>query len=449
LAVFQTCLGKVDGVVSVGIVGDAYAITLDASPMIAAIPVQDMMAAMLPVMMMATDNSDGAWADAIDQPVTLDYSIPDQIEAKTTYGSVQVIGVFDETLGESSQCQIDITGITTEQTLTDANLGTFSIKSVAKSMIGSGMAKPAASGADSTFSALSTGMAYDVTLPAGPEGPPITIAVVLADAAVGGTIAGYQPSTVYGLLAWFVAHPDQAMIMADKASLMAKIESALPIFENIAMTGGYSDVSATTPVGDVALDELGLTIEMNGFVPDGLIREAVSFCGLTLSDGVVPPFATALMPDKFRIDVAASSFDLQAASKLGLTLFDLPEGATPPEGFEMQTLAAILPAGAVDITLAPAGAANETYALTYEGAMSVGMDGMPVVGTGTVTLDGVDGSMAALTDAPPEMSGQIIPVLGMAQAMGAQGPDGELVWTIDASTPGCLMINGVDLMGGQ
>ena len=43
-------------------------------------------------------------------------------------------------------------------------------------------------------------------------------------------------------------------------------------------------------------------------------------------------------------------------------------------------------------------------------------------------------------------------MLGMAQGMAAAGKDGALVWGIDASTPGTVLVNGVDMMammGGQ
>jgi hypothetical protein len=43
-------------------------------------------------------------------------------------------------------------------------------------------------------------------------------------------------------------------------------------------------------------------------------------------------------------------------------------------------------------------------------------------------------------------------MLGMAQGMAQPGVDGALVWEIDASTPGTLLVNGTDMsmmMGGQ
>lgn len=448
LSLFQTYLGTTDGVVTVAPNGDAYAVTLDIAPLMGLVPVEGMTSTISALQMAVTDNEDGTWSYEIDQPMTIAYSMPGQMTTSSDYGSVTVNGVFDEALGDTSEYQVEITGISTVQTQNDPTMGEVSIKSTVDSVTYDGVAVAGETGIDSSFTATITGIGYDMMIPMGEGMPPTALSGTIANGTAEGAITGYQPAAIYGLVAWFVARPDQTMIMADKADLKAKLEAALPVFGNLAMTSAYNDVSVKTPLGVFGLQRMGIDVDLNGAVPDGLFREAFSLKGLTLPDGVAPPFATALIPDEFAIDVAVSSFDLDAAAKLALSMLDLPEGAEVPEGFDMQLLAALMPQGAVDISLAPGGAKNDIYALTYEGEMSAGMGGIPT-GTAKVTLAGIDGIMAALAEAPPDMSGQIIPMIGMAQAMGQPGPSGELVWDIDASTPGSLKINGMDMMGGQ
>ncbi len=448
LAVFQSYLGMTEGVVSVAVDGDAYAVTLDPAPMMSAVPVEGMTVSASPIVINVTDNGDGTWAYEIDQPMAMAYAIPGQMDNKSNYGSIQVSGIFDAALGDSSEYTAEISDIATVQTQTDPTMGEIAITNTVDSISYSGTAGPGETGLDSNFSGTVSGISYDVMIPVGEGLPPTALSGTIADGTFEGGLTGYQPAAIYRMIAWFVAHPDQAAIMADKANLKAQIESALPIFGNLVVTGGYNDVMVNSPVGIFGLAEVGVDVEMNGAVPDGLFREALSFKGLTLPEGVVPPFALALVPDEFSIDGTVSGFDPAAAAKLALTMFDLPEGAQPPEGFDLQMLAALMPTGAVDFTLAPGGAKNATYALTYEGAMSAGMGGMPT-GTAKITLVGVDAIMAALNEAPPEMSGSFIPVLGMAQALGQPGPDGALVWDIDATTPGSVKVNGMDMMGGQ
>ena len=55
----------------------------------------------------------------------------------------------------------------------------------------------------------------------------------------------------------------------------------------------------------------------------------------------------------------------------------------------------------------------------------------------------------ALAQSPPEMGLQEMGMmLGMAQMMSQPGVDGELIWEIEATEAGGLLINGQDMMGG-
>lgn len=448
VAVFQTYLGSTDGVVSVAVEGADYAVTLDLTPLMSAIPVDGMTASASPLTILVTDMGDGIWNYKIDQPFSMTYAVAGQMKNSTDYASVQVSGVFDEALGDTSAYDVAISGISSEQTQTDPTLGEMTVKNTVESLTWKGTATAGATGVDSVFTSTTSGISYDMMVPVADGAAPMTLTGTVASGTAEGSVTGYQPAAIYALLAWAVAHPDQAMIEADKPGLKALIEAALPLFDTLAISGDYSDVAVSTPLGLFGLAQAGLEFEMNGAVPDGLVREAISLTGLTLPEGLLPPFAAPLIPQEMTLDLAVSRFDLAATAQLALTLLDLPAGATPPEGFDLQLLAALMPEGVVDVTLAPGGVRNATYALTYEGNMTAGAEGMPL-GTAKVTLAGIDGIMTALDAAPPEMTAQIIPMIGMAQAMGQPGPDGALVWEIDTSTPGSLMVNGMDMMGGQ
>ncbi len=448
LSVFQTYLGTTEGVVSVAVAGDDYAVTLNPGVLMSALPVEGMVATVSEILVTLTDNGDGTWNYGIDQSVNVDYAMQGLMSAKTGYGSVIMNGVFDEALGDSSEYMIEISEIDSSQTQSDPTLGEISISMTADSLTIEGSAAAGEGGVDGGYSSVTSGIVYAVTLPASEGVPAVEITGNIAQGTVDLAMNGYQPAAIYGLLAWFVAHPNEAAITADKAGLKAQLAAALPFVESMSITGAYSDISVTSPVGAFGLDEVAVALDMNGLVADGLFREAITLRGLSLPEGLVPSFAVPMIPEEVAIDVTASGFDLAATAQLVLGMLDLPEGSEPPEGFDMQMLAALMPEGAVDITLAPGGVKNAAYNLTYEGAMRAGIDGMPT-GTAKITLAGIDAILAALQAAPPEMSGQVLPVLGMAQAMGQPGAAGELVWDIDASAPGSLKVNGMDMMGGQ
>jgi hypothetical protein len=55
----------------------------------------------------------------------------------------------------------------------------------------------------------------------------------------------------------------------------------------------------------------------------------------------------------------------------------------------------------------------------------------------------------ALAAGPPEMTGQIIPVLKMAESMAKPGENGALVWELESTATGGMLVNGTNMMGGQ
>ena len=80
--------------------------------------------------------------------------------------------------------------------------------------------------------------------------------------------------------------------------------------------------------------------------------------------------------------------------------------------------------------------------------MTAGASGAPPTGTAKVTATGLETIQTALAAAPPEMGGQIAPILGIAQGMAKPGAEGELVWDLEMTPAGGMLVNGVDLMGG-
>ena len=451
LAVFQTYLGTTEGVVTVAVDGDAYQVTLDATPLLAQVPAEvGMTSTITPIMMTLADNGDGTWEYEVDQPVSVAYDIPGAMTTKTEYEQLLLTGTFDEALGDTSSYSLALSNMLTEQTQIDPTLGEMVMKVTQDSVTIEGTAQAgAAGGVDGQFTTSSGNLRYEMTIPGGDGMPPMPFVLTMAEGSAEGGMTGYQPKGLYGLLAYFVARPDAAMIEADKAGLKAALEAAMPIFANLQMTGAYKTLTLETPMGPVGMDEVGLTIDMNGAVAEGKFREAISLKGLTLPEGMVPPFAAALVPTDLTLDVAATRFDPAAAAVLGLSVLDLPADAAPGPEFGMQLLSAILPEGALDITIAPGETNAPGYRLTYEASMAVG-PAMPMpVGKARIGLTGMDKINEALLASPPEMGLQEMGMmLGMAQMMSQPGVNGELIWEIEATEAGGLLINGQDMMGG-
>lgn len=443
----QTALGSAEDAISVTTAGQDYALTLDLARLVARDGGPISMTAS-PIEARLTDNGDGTWSFSVDQPFSMNSAAEGAMQASTSLDSLTASGVFDETLGDMSRYSVQIAGLTNLSTRIDPAIGEVVTQSTVESIALEGGARAGTTGVDGAVTVTASGIAFDAGFPTAEGAGQMQISGGIAAFASSVALTGYQPSALYPLLGWLLAHPGGTLSGADKVELKARLEAALPIFAALSTQDSYSAISVVSPMGAFGLDGVDTVLEVTGAVPDGRLREALTFRGLTLPEGALPPYAAALIPEELSLDVTLSNFDLAAATRLALGLMDQPEAPPAMEIFGMQLLMALMPQGAVDITLAPGGARNATYDLTYEGAMRVGMGGMPS-GTARIGLTGVDAIMAALFEAPPDVAGQILPLLGMAQAIGQTGPDGELIWDIDATTPGSLRINGMEMMGMQ
>ena len=449
-AVFQTYLGKTPGVVSVTADGDAYAITLDAGPLIALIPAQaNSTITATPIQMRATDNGDGTWAVTQDQSLGFTASVAGALDMQVSFGSVVCNGTYSAALKAFAQNDCTMKDTVIDQTVTDPQGGTQVTKQTVKELtLSSTSVAGANGGVDGTLSYGGIGIAQSMQLPTGPGAPPLLIEITADSYQTTATSKGFRMDSILAAVAWAVANPSPDLMEAKKGELKAILQGGLPLFELIDGTGTMSNVNVVTPVGPVGIASLGFDVTVAGAVADGKLREAIRIQGITPPPGILPPFAEPLLPQRFSIDFGVQGFDASAPAALLLGLFDLAPGAAPGPEFEGQLLQALMPDGTVDIVLAPGEVANDLYALTYQGAMTAGPVAPPV-GKATVTMTGLDAVMATLDSAPQEMKDQILPILGLAQGLAKPGTDGALTWEIDASTPGSLLVNGMDLMGMQ
>lgn len=445
-AVLQTYLGSAEAALTIAVDGDAYAVSVDLAAMVPPAALQGGQLALTPLEFSLTDNGDGTWDYAQDQALAFNLVLPGALNMDVQIASFVSAGIFDESLMSFAETTTTLAGLTMTQVQTDPNIGEMRVDYAVDAINTASQAVAgAAGGVDSTMTYEITGISETITMPATEGSPPMEIVVDLESGSSDGTVTGLRPAAVYGLIAWVVAHPSEAAMTADRAGVKTILQDGIPFFDHMLVQALYQNITVTTPFGAGGLSEAEATIEARGVVSDGMLREAFRLKGLILPEGLVPPFAASLIPDEFSIDVAVSEFDLAAAFAHGLNLLDMQMGESVPEGFDAQLLALLMPKGAVQITMAPGSLHNEIYALDYKGQMSAGLAGVPT-GTAKISLTGVEAILAALEQFPDEMKSQAVPVLGMAQAMAQPGPEGDLVWEIDASQPGSLKINGTEMM---
>jgi hypothetical protein len=448
--VFQTYLGTVPGVVTVVPEGETYTLTLDAGPLLAMAPAEAGSFSITPMVMALTDNGDGTWDVTQDQALALSAVMDGQFDVRLEIASLSGESVFDEAMMAFSTSSSEYSGLSLTQKISVPGEPPVESTMTATSGTSESTATPnAAGGVDATTSVTLQGMTQTMMMPPMGEGmPPMPFTFSIESQEQTGDLTGFRPEAFLGLVEWAVAHPSPEAMQADMAGLKAAIEAGVPFFDMLTSTSTMTNISVDTPMGVFGIASASIDVDAHGVVTDGMVREAIALSGLTLPEGILPPWSVPLLPTDLSLDVTVTGFDLASPAAIFLAALDPQGGMTDTSGMEDAALAALLPGGAVEITLAPGGVTGAGYELTYEGSMTAGPMAMPA-GAATVTLTGIDAIMAALQTAPDDIKSQALPGLGMAQGLASPGPDGELVWEIDATAPGSLKINGMDMMGGQ
>lgn len=449
--VFQTYLGQEPGVVMVTPAGEAYDVKVDLAPLIAKIKQPNFSAEISPFVVKLTDQGGGMWLVTQDSPLSYSAKVPGQLDMIVKIGVMKSSAVFDQNVSAFTSSTYDIADVVVDETIMTPEAMTMRVAYNVKAMHYE--TKSVAAGADAlhtTFHAAMSGLTETIGIPATPPGgQPVDITVTAETGTQDGTIKGMKAKAIYRLIAWFVAHPSEEAIKAGQVELKSLVGAGLPLFENITATGTLQNLSVTTPVGSVGIANLGFDVGMNGVVADGMLHEGFRVEGLTLPPGLAPPFAADLVPQSFAIDFRFSDFNLADPARMLLDMIDLngAKPTTPEENAKLLT--ALLPKGAVQISMGPSKVTSKVYDLDFEGSMTAGPVGVPL-GAATIRAKGLDDVMKVLQAAPPEMIGSAIPAIIAAKGMAKTEADGSLSWKIENTISGAVLVNGIDIskMGG-
>jgi hypothetical protein len=448
--VFQTYLGKEPGVVTVTPSGEVYDVKVDLAPLIAKFKQPNFSAEISPFLMKLTDQGGGKWLVTQDSPLSYSARMPGQLEITVRAGAMRGSAVFDQNVSAFISSTYDIADFSLDETITTAET-TMQVAYNIKAMHYETASTPAGPDAlDGTFHWAMSGLTETIKVPMQQPGSmPMDITVTAETGTQDGTIKGMKAQAIYRLIAWFVAHSSQEAIKAGQTELRSLVGAGLPFFENVTAKGALQNLSVITPVGPVGIANLGFDLGVNGVVADGMFHEGFRAEGVSLPPGFVPPFAADLVPQSFSFDFKVSDFNLADPARMLLDMIDLSQAKsnTPEENAKLLT--ALLPKGAVEISVGPSKVTAKLYDLDFEGAMTAGPVGIPL-GAATIRAKGLDDVMKVLQAAPPEMAGQAIPAVIAAKGMAKTEADGSLSWKIENTISGTLLVNGIDVskMGG-
>ena len=444
--VFQSYLGREPGFVTVSPTGEAYEVKLDFMPLVKKMAKPDFSGEITPLVMTLADQGGGQWLVTQDQPISFSAKSPGSLDVVAKFGGLKSSAVFDQNLSAFTRSTTDMTDISVDETVTTPESGAMHITYNMKSVHYDTTA--AASGADTvdgTMHVTMAGLAETVNAPAtATMATPIDITITAEKGVQDGTVKGVKTQEIFQLVSWFVAHAREKTIKSNQVEFKKLIAASLPLFENVTMAGMAKNISVTTPIGSVGMASLGFDLGLNGVVADGMLHEGFKVDGLTLPAGIVPPWANDLVPLSFGLDFKVTDFDLSAPARIMLDTMDLAKNSPSTPEQNATLLKALLPKGAVSVSMGPSKVTAKLYDMDYVGAVTAGPFGPPA-GEATITAKGFDQVMDALKAAPPEMVGKAIPGLIAAKGMAKTEADGSLSWKIENTMSGGVLVNGIDV----
>ncbi|MFM8748451.1 MAG: hypothetical protein ACKOED_17575 [Aestuariivirga sp.] len=458
--VFQTYLGKEPGVVTVTPEGDSYRARFDAAPLFAKIREPNVTLSLTPIEWLITPQGGGKWQVDQDQPLAFQMKAGDAaqgaegaIEFRIQLGSYKGTGVFDEALSSFASTSSELKQIAMDQQMSargqeSRTISTADSISVTWALTGS------ADDAESTMNIGYQGLrqTFSGSDASGAPVPAMAFSQSSSDGKQTITSKGLKPKAIADLIAWFVQRPSGEAIAADQAELKGKLKAAMPLVRSMSSTQTMNALAVNTVAGSFGLQQLGLDMEVTGFVSDGYFRQRFSFTGISAPQELVQPWVADIIPQDFVLDFNVSKYDLAAAAALFIDKMDLAKDPPVSEAVESELIMALLPGGVVQIGLGPSEILAKAFNLKAEGGMTAGPAVMPA-GKALLKLTGMDQLMAALQAAPPEMEMQnLAPMLLLVRGLARQEADGSLSWAIESTPTGGVTVNGTDLtkmIGGQ
>ena len=444
-ASLQGYFGSTSDALSVTPDGDGFKAIFDFSKVFAAAKADGAEVVVSPVELHLTPDGTGKWKVKRDGPFSLSFKVKDQMDVQETLDGFTIDGTFDEALGTFSDYTAAATTLTFNENMTDPK-GTV-IKADGKiegpSIKGTAVAN-AAGGADLQFvEAVTSGTVHEVITEG--DKPPLNLQYKFANGDFTGTMLGARTAALPPLLKFFVAHPDNPSLAKDQQTLKDLLTSLLPVFNNVKGQGALNKLEIQTPLGLASVEKLGVSTNTNGAVKEGHFEEGLSVEGLVLPPGIVPAWATSLLPKNSSLNFAITGYDAETPAAAWVKALDLSKDPAIAPDVGDALMASFMPKGTVDVTISKTSVSNDTYAFTVDSTFTAGPQAVPS-GKAHITAKGLDEIMKVVQASPPEagLQGAAATIIA-AKGLGKQEADGTLSYDVEATPDGKITVNGTDM----
>ncbi|GLS38790.1 hypothetical protein GCM10010869_43870 [Mesorhizobium tianshanense] len=431
------------GILAVSVEGDAYKISFDLRALAAKLPKQDLPKFDFPLYtLLVKPLSDGSWNVFSDFSTSASFEMngPDgQQSTQFVIKDGKFTGVYDPELaafanGSSSLSGMTMTSRSAKQE-TDLSVGSSTSKLAAT--------RSANGGVDFTVTQASAGFVETIKINDPAIGMKVAGAFKASDLAVDVSAKAMRTKPLLDLLAFGVAHEDEAQLRADQGELKALLLAALPLWERIDGTYILKNFALETYGGNFGAAQLSTSFGADGVAQNGKLDYAIKASGLTLPQ-TLPGWTATLLPTDIDLNFGGANIDLDSMARKAIEAFDLNQNPPLPVGFG-DTLTADFMAKAPKAVIGHSTMKNSDIEVAMEGEMT--FPGMKPEANVTIDIAGYDKIVESLQTAAksePEAA-QYFPVVLAVKGFGKTLPDGRMEWVINAKADGSITVNGAML----
>ena len=441
------------GVLKVTADGDAYKIDLDMKVLLALLPeAAKVKAEFTPYALRVKPRSDGDWDVAGDMMPngSVDFAGPEgQQKMEWTIADGKFSGVFDPDLATFSTAtgsygSMKMTS-TDALTKTDASTGAGNFSMTAGA---------AAGGQGIDFTSVQTMADFMETVEFTTPDAQLPFPIVLKSPkyAIDAKGAGFRSKPMLDLLAFFVANAEEAKIKANQAELKTLLLAALPLWDNLAGSGGFTELAVPTPMGEFGAAQLGLNFDFDGVSQNGELSYGFKLAGLKVpaeAAQLAPGWAVSLLPTDLEINLGGANLNLDGPARKAIEAMDLTKEPPLPDSVSSQIEAdfkANLPKFIIGRSFIKN--ADTEISTTGEVTFPDANPEKPDVNM-TVEATGYDKMVEVIQNASANdpQAQQAFPVLLAVKGFGKTLPDGKIQWIVNVKPDGSVIVNGGMIKG--
>ena len=434
------------GIVAIDPKGDAYQISFDGEKAFARLNLPGATLKMKPLVYLISPRPDSAWSAHGTLSPGMQFFVPTpqgDLKGQVDVQGHQFDAVYDPKQTELFRSSTHVESVEAKMHLPDPK-GPGADLDISQSGLAIDANATSVDGGAISFSireSIKSTREVMRFVPGPQQGEPLNVTFGFGNMDANVTLAALRVSGLRDMVAWAMAHKDDAKAAATQAEAKSRLLALLPLWDNFGGKVTVKDVTASMPQGSMAMQSLFESLSISGLSSKAQAQFGFGFRDLTVQSSLLPPWSAQLLPLSFDVNVSASVEGVDQAVRVALEDTDLSTKAPLSKAAEAR-IAAILMNGSPKVTLAPGHLTNPLIDISYEGEFR--LSNAKPMGHCVVTADGLDKAMAFLQNAANSLPSpqHAILALTFAKGLAKAGPDGKLVWTIDFTDERSVTVNG-------